>query len=69
MGVQANPSSTVYPYIQGGLPMETQPQVRTPTSMTTPSSSGDGFAIAEFQDMKMQPALERALGRRGLLKA
>ncbi len=27
------------------------------------------FAIAEFQDMKMQPALERALGRRGLLKA
>ena len=40
--------------------METQPQVRTPTSMTTPSSSGDGFAIAEFQDMKMQPALERA---------
>ena len=27
------------------------------------------FAIAEFQDMKTQPALERALGRRGLLKA
>jgi hypothetical protein len=27
------------------------------------------FAIAEFQVMKMQPALERALGRRGLLKA
>ena len=27
------------------------------------------FAIAEFQAMKMQPALERALGRRGLLKA
>ncbi len=27
------------------------------------------FAIAEFQDMKMRPALERALGRRGLLKA
>ena len=27
------------------------------------------FAIAECQDMKMQPALERALGRRGLLKA
>jgi hypothetical protein len=27
------------------------------------------FAIAEFQDMKMQPALERALGHRGLLKA
>ena len=27
------------------------------------------FAIAEFQDMKMQPALERALGRKGLLKA
>jgi hypothetical protein len=27
------------------------------------------FAIAEFRDMKMQPALERALGRRGLLKA
>jgi hypothetical protein len=27
------------------------------------------FAIAEFQEMKMQPALERALGRRGLLKA
>ena len=27
------------------------------------------FAIAEFQDMKMQPALEQALGRRGLLKA
>jgi hypothetical protein len=26
-------------------------------------------AIAEFRDMKMQPALERALGRRGLLKA
>ena len=27
------------------------------------------FAIAEFQDMKMQPALERALRRRELLKA
>jgi tetratricopeptide (TPR) repeat protein len=27
------------------------------------------FAIAELRDMKMQPALERALGRRGLLKA
>ncbi len=27
------------------------------------------FAIAEFRHMKMQPALERALGRRGLLKA
>ncbi len=27
------------------------------------------FAIAEFREMKMQPALERALGRRGLLKA
>jgi hypothetical protein len=27
------------------------------------------FAIAEFQDMKMQPALERALRHRGLLKA
>jgi hypothetical protein len=27
------------------------------------------FAVAEFHDMKMQPALERALGRRGLLKA
>jgi tetratricopeptide (TPR) repeat protein len=27
------------------------------------------FAIAEFRDMKMQPALERALGHRGLLKA
>ncbi len=27
------------------------------------------FAIAEFRDMKMQPALERALARRGLLKA
>jgi hypothetical protein len=27
------------------------------------------FAIAEFQEMKMRPALERALGRRGLLKA
>jgi tetratricopeptide (TPR) repeat protein len=27
------------------------------------------FAIVEFRDMKMQPALERALGRRGLLKA
>jgi len=27
------------------------------------------FAIGEFQDMKMQPALERALRRRGLLKA
>jgi tetratricopeptide (TPR) repeat protein len=27
------------------------------------------FAIAEFRDMKMQPSLERALGRRGLLKA
>ena len=27
------------------------------------------FATAEFQDMKMRPALERALGRRGLLKA
>ena len=27
------------------------------------------FAIAEFQEMKMQPALERALGHRGLLKA
>ena len=23
------------------------------------------FAIAEFRDMKMQPALERAVGRRG----
>jgi hypothetical protein len=27
------------------------------------------FAVAELRDMKMQPALERALGRRGLLKA
>jgi tetratricopeptide (TPR) repeat protein len=27
------------------------------------------FAIAEFREMKMRPALERALGRRGLLKA
>jgi hypothetical protein len=27
------------------------------------------FAIAEFRDMKVQPAFERALGRRGLLKA
>jgi hypothetical protein len=27
------------------------------------------FAIGEFQAMKMQPALERALGHRGLLKA
>jgi tetratricopeptide (TPR) repeat protein len=27
------------------------------------------FAITEFREMKMQPALERALGRRGLLKA
>ena len=27
------------------------------------------FTIAEFLDMKMQPALERALGRRGLLKS
>jgi hypothetical protein len=27
------------------------------------------LAIAEFRDMRMQPALERALGRRGLLKA
>jgi hypothetical protein len=27
------------------------------------------FAIAEFQAMKMQPSLERALGHRGLLKA
>jgi tetratricopeptide (TPR) repeat protein len=27
------------------------------------------FAIAEFREMKMQPSLERALGRRGLLKA
>jgi tetratricopeptide (TPR) repeat protein len=27
------------------------------------------FAIQEFREMKMQPALERALGRRGLLKA
>ena len=26
------------------------------------------FAIAEFQDMKMQPVLERAPERRGLLK-
>ncbi len=28
-----------------------------------------GAGSHEFQDMKMQPALERALGRRGLLKA
>lgn len=28
-----------------------------------------GFAIGEFQDMKMQPSLERALGHRELLKA
>lgn len=27
------------------------------------------FAIGEFQAMKMAPALERALGRKGLLKA
>ena len=27
------------------------------------------FAIAELRDMKMQPALERALRHRGLLKA
>ena len=27
------------------------------------------FAIAEFQDMKMQPSLERALRHRELLKA
>jgi hypothetical protein len=27
------------------------------------------FAIAELPDMKMQPALERALSHRGLLKA
>jgi tetratricopeptide (TPR) repeat protein len=27
------------------------------------------FAVAEFQDMKMQPSLERALGHRQLLKA
>ena len=27
------------------------------------------FAIAEFREMKMQPALERALGHKGLLKA
>jgi hypothetical protein len=27
------------------------------------------FAIAELQEIKMQPALERALGRRRLLKA
>jgi len=28
-----------------------------------------GFAIAEFRDMKMQPALERALRREDILKA
>jgi hypothetical protein len=27
------------------------------------------FAIAEFREMKMQPALERAMSHRGLLKA
>ena len=27
------------------------------------------FAINEFQDMNMRPALERALGHKGLLKA
>ena len=27
------------------------------------------FAIREFQDMKMKPSLERALGHRELLKA
>jgi hypothetical protein len=27
------------------------------------------FAISEFREMKMQPALERALRHRGLLKA
>ena len=27
------------------------------------------FAIAEFQDMETQPALERALGRKGLLES
>jgi len=27
------------------------------------------FAIAEFQEMKMQPSLERALRHKGLLKA
>ena len=27
------------------------------------------FAIDEFRDMKMQPALERALSHKGLLKA
>jgi hypothetical protein len=38
---------------------------------TTPTSAIEhlSLAIAEFRDMKMQPALERALGRRGLLKA
>lgn len=27
------------------------------------------FAIAEVQEMKMQPSLERALGHKGFLKA
>jgi len=27
------------------------------------------FAIAEFREMKMQPALERALRHKGLLRA
>ncbi len=35
----------------------------------TQSIEHPDFAIAEFQDMKMQPALERTLRRRGLLKA
>jgi hypothetical protein len=34
-----------------------------------PDAAIEHLDFAEFQDMKMQPALERALGRRGLLKA
>jgi hypothetical protein len=38
--------------------------LRMPISPPRPA-----YNVAEFRDMKMQPALERALGRRGLLKA
>ena len=44
--------------------------VSTPEAEEAPAAEAVTVELlAEFQDMKMQPALERALGRRGLLKA
>jgi hypothetical protein len=42
-----------------------------PTNPADPAATGFGLglALAEFRDMKMQPALERALRHKDVLKA